>query len=523
MILARCPECSTTFRVRPEQLRARQGRVRCGQCNHAFNALETLVEEGTAAHPQLQPPASGPALFVLEEKPADVTGPAERIDPYDTWPPAEPAPGDDPAALPALTEAEPEPEPYGSMEPVIEFGADFLPDEARPREPADAGIDITAAVEALLPDDDEATPEAPPTLTAIDDDGRREPVGTIIGDTGEEWSALEADMPDEASTPTGLAKEAADAARPGDAFPDESVPGFDDIPTFEPSRPEEDSPPAFDAAPLPDRLPIPDSLSLDLDTLYDEPADGGRINSTAGASALEFGLPPEAEPPEAPIDFETLIHTRDPGHAGEALAQADAAAGHTTPVTPAPVITPPPVADAADDEDDDADTEEVEAPRSPALSQALWAAAATLLTLGILAQGALVFRNEIALSSPQLRPALESLCAGLGCDLPLPRHAADIAIESSDIQPDASREAYFTLHATLRNRAEFQQTWPHVEITLTDARDKALVRRVLEPAQWLPADAPRDAFPARGEAAIRVAFEAPGVAAAGYRVYAFYP
>jgi hypothetical protein len=183
----------------------------------------------------------------------------------------------------------------------------------------------------------------------------------------------------------------------------------------------------------------------------------------------------------------------------------------------------PPVADAADDEDDDADTEEAEAPRSPALSQALWAAAATLLTLAILAQGALVFRNEIALSSPQLRPALESLCAGLGCDLPLPRHAADIAIESSDIQPDASREAYFTLHATLRNRAEFQQTWPHVEITLTDARDKALVRRVLEPAQWLPADAPRDAFPARGEAAIRVAFEAPGVAAAGYRVYAFYP
>lgn len=525
MILARCPECSTTFRVRPEQLRARQGRVRCGQCNHAFNALETLVEEGTAAHPQLQPPASGPALFVLEEKPADVTDPAERIDPYDTWPPAEPAPGDDPAALPALTEAEPEPEPepYGSMEPVIEFGADFLPDEARPREPADAGIDITAAVEALLPDDDEATPETPPALTAIDDDGRQEPVGTIIGDTDEEWSALEADMPDEASTPTGLAKEAADAARPGDAFLDESVPGFDDIPSLEPSRPEEDSPPAFDAAPLPDRLPIPDSLSLDLDTLYDEPADGGRINSTAGASALEFGLPPEAEPPEAPIDFETLIHTRDPGHAGEALAQADAAAGHTTPVTPAPVITPPPVADAADDEDDDADTEEVEAPRSPALSQALWAAAATLLTLGILAQGALVFRNEIALSSPQLRPALESLCAGLGCDLPLPRHAADIAIESSDIQPDASREAYFTLHATLRNRAEFQQTWPHVEITLTDARDKALVRRVLEPAQWLPADAPRDAFPARGEAAIRVAFEAPGVAAAGYRVYAFYP
>lgn len=531
MILARCPECSTTFRVRPEQLRARQGRVRCGQCKHAFNALETLVEEGAPAHPQLQPPASGPALFVLEEKPADVTDPAERIDPYDTWPPAEPAPDAPPSALPALTEAE----PYVSVEPVIEFGADHLPDEAPPSEPANPDIDITAAVDALLPDDDEATPETPPAPPVIDDE-RREPVGEIIGDTGEEWSVLEADLPDEAPTPATVAEETPDAARPGDAlpdnalpdnvFPDESFPTFDDIPTFEPPPPAPDSPPAFEDAPPPGKLPIPDALSLDLDALYDEPADGGRANSATDASLLEFGLPPEAEPPEAPIDFETLIHTRDTGHAGEALAQAQAdatAAGNAAPVTPNPAITPTPVADATDEDDDEAGTEETEEPRSPALSQALWAAAATLLTLGILAQGALVFRNEIALSSPQLRPALESLCAGLGCDLPLPRHAADIAIESSDIQPDASREAYFTLHATLRNRAEFQQAWPHVEITLTDARDKALVRRVLEPAQWLPADAPRDAFPARGETAIRVAFEAPGVAAAGYRVYAFYP
>ncbi|MBK7846545.1 MAG: zinc-ribbon domain-containing protein [Zoogloea sp.] len=70
MILARCPACSTTFRVRPEQLRARQGRVRCGQCNHAFNALEALVDEGITdpAAPAAVSP-SEPALFVLEEKP----------------------------------------------------------------------------------------------------------------------------------------------------------------------------------------------------------------------------------------------------------------------------------------------------------------------------------------------------------------------------------------------------------------------------------------------------------------------
>jgi hypothetical protein len=118
---------------------------------------------------------------------------------------------------------------------------------------------------------------------------------------------------------------------------------------------------------------------------------------------------------------------------------------------------------------------------------------------------------------------MENLCAGLGCELPLPRDASEIAIESSDIQPDASREAFFTLHATLRNRADFPQAYPHLEITLTDARDKALVRKVLEPTQWLPGNAPKDAFPAKREVATRISFEAPGVAAAGYRVYVFYP
>ena len=134
-----------------------------------------------------------------------------------------------------------------------------------------------------------------------------------------------------------------------------------------------------------------------------------------------------------------------------------------------------------------------------------------------------MFRAEIVQSSPQMRPFMESLCTGLGCELPLPRDSAEIAIESSDIQPDAGREAFFTLHATLRNRADFQQAYPYLEITLTDARDKALVRKVLEPKEWLPASAPKDAFPAKRELVTRVSFEAPGVAAAGYRVYVFYP
>jgi predicted Zn finger-like uncharacterized protein len=44
-MLTRCPACATHFRVTPEQLKARSGRVRCGECQHVFNALDTLIEE----------------------------------------------------------------------------------------------------------------------------------------------------------------------------------------------------------------------------------------------------------------------------------------------------------------------------------------------------------------------------------------------------------------------------------------------------------------------------------------------
>ncbi len=44
----RCPGCQTTFRVTPDQLKARAGKVRCGQCQSVFNALDSLLDENTS-------------------------------------------------------------------------------------------------------------------------------------------------------------------------------------------------------------------------------------------------------------------------------------------------------------------------------------------------------------------------------------------------------------------------------------------------------------------------------------------
>ncbi len=40
-----CPKCHTFFRIGPEHLKAAGGKVRCGRCNHIFNALDTLTDE----------------------------------------------------------------------------------------------------------------------------------------------------------------------------------------------------------------------------------------------------------------------------------------------------------------------------------------------------------------------------------------------------------------------------------------------------------------------------------------------
>jgi predicted Zn finger-like uncharacterized protein len=55
-MLTRCPACGTTFRINAGQLRQRSGRVRCGQCQQAFSALEQLLEEPTPGAPVARAP-----------------------------------------------------------------------------------------------------------------------------------------------------------------------------------------------------------------------------------------------------------------------------------------------------------------------------------------------------------------------------------------------------------------------------------------------------------------------------------
>ena len=64
LMYTQCPECSTAFRVTADVLKQAAGKVRCGGCGHAFNALDFLSEtmpeqptkvEAEEALPELKP------------------------------------------------------------------------------------------------------------------------------------------------------------------------------------------------------------------------------------------------------------------------------------------------------------------------------------------------------------------------------------------------------------------------------------------------------------------------------------
>lgn len=249
------------------------------------------------------------------------------------------------------------------------------------------------------------------------------------------------------------------------------------------------------------------------------------------AEFIDIGIPSAAEEPE--IDFE-VVEVASPAEP----EIEDAGPAAEPPAEPLPETAAPPAESGPDRPDDipaagrpaDAAFMVEPDPRLHPLETApeprhwLWWSAA-FIALAVLAFQAVVhWRTDLAIRYPESRPALEAICAQLGCEIPLPTRINLLEIEHSDLVPDEKNAGRLQLSATLRNLAAHAQAWPSLELTLTDAHDRPLVRRVLAPRDYLPsADVIAAGFPARGEQQVQLELRAAGVPAVGYRLYLFFP
>ena len=147
----------------------------------------------------------------------------------------------------------------------------------------------------------------------------------------------------------------------------------------------------------------------------------------------------------------------------------------------------------------------------------------SLLLVGALAaQGLTTFRNQLAASYPGLKPTLQDICATLGCKIELPAQIDELVIEQGELQ--TLSETTFSFTTLLRNQSTTAQQWPHIELVLDDANDKAILRRVFTPRDYLGADAALEqGFAPRSEQSVKLYFELKQLRASGYHIAVFYP
>lgn len=166
MIITRCPACLTAFRVSPEQLARRNGRVRCGHCYRPFDAQTHRIADDALDDPTLPPVIQSrrqradarPAAEPVATPPAPAAGIEARAE---TPPPR-------PAALPELDfelphPPAPTPAPEPEREPEPEHEPDWLT-ETEPPPATEAAAEPASRASEPPP---ETPPEAPPRWAAL--------------------------------------------------------------------------------------------------------------------------------------------------------------------------------------------------------------------------------------------------------------------------------------------------------------------------------------------------------------------
>jgi len=326
-------------------------------------------------------------------------------------------------------------------------------------------------------------------------------------------------------------------------------------PAARPATPPQPSPsnlqvPAQPAPPAPPSPPPPSRPVIHVRRT--PPAGSGTEQVVAAASppktvAAAPEPPPAAAAPTDPMPPSTANSTPKPLLIPPPATPATPASPLAAPDSdsaPASSLPPPDTASDAADEADD----ELHAPPTlfaqtglaadwPAPSfvaqarrRALWASRpvqrllqlALLLLLAALAlQMALSGRDWLAAREPRLAPALRALCAPLGCGIQPYRRLDAIVIDGSSFK--RAEGGGFRFSVTLHNASDLPVASPALELTLTDGRDRPLVRRVLASAELgaPPTLAAHGEF--SGVSALTVSEDANPGAITGYFLTAFYP
>lgn len=142
------------------------------------------------------------------------------------------------------------------------------------------------------------------------------------------------------------------------------------------------------------------------------------------------------------------------------------------------------------------------------------------LTAWLAVQALPLYRDHLATAWPDGYAALDDGARRLGLSPELPRPAAAVAIESFELTA-TTETGRLQASTVLRNRAPHPVRWPTLWLTLSDESGAVLVRRLLAPAEYLPAERLSAGMAARSEQALNFELRLAGKAPTQYSVSTF--
>jgi predicted Zn finger-like uncharacterized protein len=293
-----------------------------------------------------------------------------------------------------------------------------------------------------------------------------------------------------------------------------------------------DSSPLIDGEHVTEWAQDPAQVVVDADAPL-QPMAVDHVPDLRDASSLDFVEPGPAESALAPVESIAPEASSPAPASPEQAIPWPSDPVPMTPAAPGPAHAMPsgPTIDAVSRATPELTDYSVGAPAVPGrttggtFGRVLGIAIALLLAVLLAGQALHAYRAQIAAHYPASRPLLERLCRIAHCEVGLPKAAHQLVIESSDLQAvDAAKPNLIQLAASVRNKAAIDVAFPAIEVTLTDAQDRPLARRVLLPDQYLAGGKPVDTGLRAGEEfSIRLTLDTTELRPVGYRLYLFYP
>lgn len=146
-----------------------------------------------------------------------------------------------------------------------------------------------------------------------------------------------------------------------------------------------------------------------------------------------------------------------------------------------------------------------------------------LLLIVAILQSTYFSRSKIAANYPQFKPYLVQACEYLRCKINLPQQLDLLTIDDSDMQESQDYQDVIAFSSLIINNANYVQAYPNIELTLTDAEDKPVLRKLVKPQEYLQASTDAaTGLAAHEEERIKLMINVHNLSVAGYRVLLTY-